>query len=70
MKRALRLLLAGFVTLVCGIAGVAIAIATAPAETSIDEGWRLAWIGLGGGALLGAVVAWLFLRRTASRRDE
>ncbi len=50
------------ITLLCGIAGIAIALAMAPAETSIDEGWRLAWIGLASGLFIEAL-GYLWLRR-------
>ena len=63
MKRILKALLGALATIVCGVAGIAIAIATAPADTTIDEGWKLSWIGLAGGLVAGvALVATLFRR--------
>ena len=63
MKRILKTLLGAFATIACGVAGIAIAIATAPADTTIDEGWKLAWIGLACGLVAGiALVATLFRR--------
>ena len=68
MKRFLSMLLAGGLALVCGILGVALAVGSAPADTSIDEGWRLAWIGLGSGLLVGLVAVWGLWRLKRDRR--
>lgn len=63
MKLMLKTLLGAFATIACGVAGIAIAIATAPADTTIDEGWKLAWIGLACELAAGiALVATLFRR--------
>lgn len=67
MSRALRGLLSVVFTVLCGVLGVVIIIGTAPADTSIDEGWRLAWIGLGSGLLVGLAGVWWFWRRRRVR---
>lgn len=57
------LVLAAAVILLCAVLGVTVTLAVAPAEASVDEGWRLAWMGLGGGALAGAAGLWAVKRR-------
>lgn len=59
------IVLAAVVVLACAVLGVAIALVLAPAETSIDEGWKLAWGGLATGALAGVGGLWLAKRRKA-----
>ncbi|MBA3597270.1 MAG: hypothetical protein H0W40_07825 [Methylibium sp.] len=51
--------LAAVVVFMCALFGVAITLFMAPAETSVDAGWKLAWAGLGGGALAGVTGVWL-----------
>ena len=67
MKSFLRILLSIVVPLVCAFLGMLIIILLNP-EVNIDEGWRLGWIGLGSGLLVGlAAVAWYWSRVNKSR---
>lgn len=67
MKQFLLLLASFIIPFVFGCAGALIAVLTQP-DANIDrDGWRLAWTGLGFGALVGIAGVWGFWRRRRVR---
>lgn len=63
MKRLLLVLASIAVPLASAFVGMVLILLANP-EVNIDEGWRLGWIGLGSGLLLGLlVVGWFWRRR-------
>lgn len=65
MKRLLLVLMSIAVPLVTAFLGMVLILLANP-EVNIDEGWRLGWIGLGSGLLVGLLgVGWVWRRRRA-----
>lgn len=65
MKRLLLVLVSIAVPLATAFLGMVLILLANP-EVNIDEGWRLGWIGLGCGLLVGLLgVGWLWRRRHA-----
>ncbi len=63
MKRLLLVLVSIAVPLASAFVGMVLILLANP-EVNIDEGWRLGWIGLGSGLLLGLLgVGWFWRRR-------
>lgn len=62
MKRALLAILSAAFALGCSFAGMVLILLANP-EVSIDEGWRLGWLGLAGGLAVGGAAVWAFWRR-------
>lgn len=63
MKRLLLVLVSIAAPLVTAFLGMVLILLANP-EVNIDEGWRLGWIGLGSGLLLGLLgVGWFWRRR-------
>ena len=66
--KSLRLILASIVVpVVFGCAGALVAVITHPAANIDRDGWRLAWTGLGSGALIGLACVWSLWRRRSVR---
>lgn len=66
MKRLLLVLVSIAVPLASAFVGMVLILLANP-EVNIDEGWRLGWIGLGSGLLLGLLgVGWFWRRRRTS----
>jgi hypothetical protein len=51
--------------LLTAILSVVVMLQVAPAETSIDDGWKYTWIALAIGFLAGAGGSWYWRRRKA-----
>ncbi len=66
MKRALLLILSVAVPLACAFVGMLIILLSNP-EVTIDEGWRLGWIGLASGLAVGCALVWEFWRRRRAK---
>jgi len=63
MKRLLLVLVSIASPVASAFLGVVLILRANP-EVNIDEGWRLGWIGLGSGLLLGLLgVGWFWRRR-------
>ena len=67
MKRLLLILVAIAVPFASAFVGMVLILLANP-EVNLDEGWRLGWIGLGSGLLLGLLgVGWFWRRRLSAR---
>lgn len=66
MKRALLVIFSIAFPLACAFAGMVLILLSNP-EVSIDEGWRLGWLGLASGLAIGGAAVWVFWRRRHRR---
>lgn len=66
MRRAIAVILSITIPLACAFLGMLILLLLNP-EVTIDEGWRLGWIGLGSGLLVGLAGVWWFWQRRRVR---
>ncbi|WP_416761012.1 hypothetical protein ACNI65_02650 [Roseateles sp. So40a] len=70
MRKFFSALISIAIPLAFAFLGMLILLLSNP-EVSIDEGWRLGWIGLGSGLLLGVVlVTWYWRRRAPSSHSR
>jgi len=67
MKRLLLVLVSIAAPFASAFVGMVLILLANP-EVNIDEGWRLGWIGLGSGLLVGLLgVGWFWWRRLSAR---